>query len=383
MSPIQRRQWLKQAVTTALLPLLLSPAACTAENSRPPTTTPPPDPEREAGAVPPSEIATAIESECSGTIAVPFPFALQFTVEKSYRPDLSADFQRRLTRAVLSILNQHYNVNALPIWKRPLHEIQFQPRLESIIHWLAVGCERHQRIYPIDPVWIIAQMFMESLFCETAISSASAVGVAQFMRPTAQGYGMICAGDRPEHSAPPFLHPQDARSYDEYLRVQKEESQYREANKINSLNLQECLQLMGEGNSSRIKSRLREHQEYIGTRDRYRAQMSSARERYRQYLVDNSQGKSVLKDGALLAQIDERLTHEKPVQAMVQMLSEHLRARKGNILAAAAGYNAGLSRTNSTASLYKPYGLVPSINETVQYVSKIVVIYHELRLRLD
>ncbi|QEP43409.1 hypothetical protein D5085_09905 [Ectothiorhodospiraceae bacterium BW-2] len=349
MPSINRRQWIQQAVTAALIPTTLATSTSTA-------------------------LATEAESP-------PNPFALQFTIDKGFSADLSPQFQRKLVQAILDIIQKHYNQNSLPVWSVSFKEANLPPRLESISHWLVKGCEQHRAIYPVDPVWIMAQMMLESFFYERAISWASAVGVCQFIRPTAQSYQMVCAGDRAEHRHPPFLKPEYAKSLDDYYQFRRELSRYRDKNWQKALEREECLKLMAAGDLAKIGQRLQENDNYYAAKAHYEAQIKRSRNEYRDFLRLNSAGKSILKDSTALAALDERLTHEKPVPAMVQMLAEHLRARKGNMLIAAAGYHAGLSRTKAQ-SLYEPYGRIPVIQSTVDYLSKIIVIYHELRHRL-
>ena len=65
------------------------------------------------------------------------------------------------------------------------------------------------------------------------------------------------------------------------------------------------------------------------------------------------------------------------------MMAENLRSRSGNILAATAGYNAGLGNTDyAKAGIYEPYGRIPNFAETVDYVSKILVNHHEIARRM-
>jgi hypothetical protein len=78
---------------------------------------------------------------------------------------------------------------------------------------------------------------------------------------------------------------------------------------------------------------------------------------------------------------DQRFTYQKPIFAMVKMLANALRVRNGNILAASAAYNAGLSKTWTRQPVYKRYGLIPAYEETSRYVSKVVANYEEISLR--
>jgi len=82
-------------------------------------------------------------------------------------------------------------------------------------------------------------------------------------------------------------------------------------------------------------------------------------------------------------QFDQRFTYQKPIFAMVKMLANALRVRNGNILAASAAYNAGLSRTWTKQPIYKRYGVIPAFEETSRYVSKVLANYEEISQRYN
>ena len=97
----------------------------------------------------------------------------------------------------------------------------------------------------------------------------------------------------------------------------------------------------------------------------------------------NLRGRDIFNDSdaIFLRGFDDRVLYRKTIPAMVKMMAGHLRSRNGNILAAAAGYNAGLSRTASWG-LYKPFGRIPDISETAGYISKILVNHFAITKRL-
>jgi hypothetical protein len=112
--------------------------------------------------------------------------------------------------------------------------------------------------------------------------------------------------------------------------------------------------------------------------------IQNARREYKGFLQANYEGRSIFnqKDLAFFLRFDERVTYQKPIDAMVKMFAKYMRGRNGNVLVATAGYNAGLSRTYSSYAVYEPYGLIPNYDQTVSYVSKIVVNHHEIVQRL-
>ena len=105
----------------------------------------------------------------------------------------------KLARATLDFLEEHYGDGRLPIWHRPFRSIDMEKRIVNVVYWVMQGVQKYQKIYPVDPAWIVAQILHESYFCEFAVSKALAVGICQFIRPTAHEYKMLCGGDLPDH----------------------------------------------------------------------------------------------------------------------------------------------------------------------------------------
>lgn len=114
-------------------------------------------------------------------------------------------------------------------------------------------------------------------------------------------------------------------------------------------------------------------------------QIAEARSEYRMFLQANYEDRSIFdsRDVQFLYRFDQRVTYKKPIQGMVQIMAENLRARNGNLLAATAAYNAGLSRTYTKRAGYEPFGQMPPFRETVAYLSRIVVNHHEIGQRME
>jgi soluble lytic murein transglycosylase-like protein len=102
-------------------------------------------------------------------------------------------------------------------------------------------------------------------------------------------------------------------------------------------------------------------------------------------LQANYENRSIFNDQDVrfFYRFDQRVTYRKPIQGMIQIMAENLRARSGNILAATAAYNAGLSQTYTGRSGYQPFGRIPPFQETVAYLSRIVVNHHEIAKRIQ
>ena len=289
-----------------------------------------------------------------------------------------------LGRAVLDFVQDHFSGSKLPVWRKPLSQVDLEKRVVNILYWLVRGVDRHSRIYPVDPAWLMAQILEESFFYEFAVSWAFAVGVCQFIQPTAESLGLVC----PKSSYPgdtEVKEPQLAGERERLRALYREKSRLRQ--KYRSLFagsddlLKECLQALAAGKSMpEAEERLRALQKM----QQLEADMDEARQNYREFLRINFRGRSIFskKDLAFLTRFDQRVLYRAPVQAMVRMMAEHLRGRNGNILAATAGYNAGLSTTSYPYRIYEPYGIITPYRETVKYVSKIGINYQEIIRRM-
>ena len=294
------------------------------------------------------------------------------------------DFQYRLGRAVLDLVQDWYGSGNLPVWNRPLSQIDLEKRVVNIVYWVMRSVSEQENIHPVDPVWVMAQMLEESCFYEFAVSWAFAVGICQFMSATARSVGMVC----PENSKLPrsALKRQDLASSLGHLQdlqqkrrdlIDLDPDLFRDP----QAKLQGILKTLAQGreyaHSEQDLSRLEQ-------KEKLDEAISQARSGYRTFLRANYQDRSIFdsKDLEFLFRFDQRVTYKKPIAGMVQIMAENLRAREGNLLAATAAYNAGLSRTYTGRQGYKPYGRIPPFRETVAYISRIVVNHHELAGRM-
>lgn len=302
-------------------------------------------------------------------------------------PEASAErknFEYRLGRAVLELIEDWYQGGNLPVWGRPLARIDMHKRVVNIVYWVTRSIPEKYDVYPVDPVWIMAQIMEESFFYEFAVSWAFAVGICQFMSPTARSVGMIC----PENSPldPSQLHrPELSASQTKLKDLQQKRKDLIRSDPDLFQNaqakLKEVLSALADGQGypdpEADLSRLQQL-------EKLEEEISEARSEYRTFLQANYQGRSIFDSGDVrfLSRFDQRVTYKKPLAGMVRIMAENLRARGGNLLAATAAYNAGLSRTYTGRSGYEPYGRMPAFRETVAYLSRIVVNHHEIVQRM-
>lgn len=323
----------------------------------------------------------------SGALLLPgtgFAKPLSFLLEKNTPKKLSEEERAKLAKAILDLLESHYKGMTLQFWQVPFEQIDFEKRITNMIYWVDLAIQEHQGLYPVDAIWVMSQIMAESLFCELAISNSLAAGICQFMPSTAtKSYQMTIAGSLAAHKSPPYLLTALAGSLDEYRQLVQARNTYRTATRSQAhFDLNKALSWLAEG-----KPGVNLAQEQIKRQEQledYRAQINQARDNYVTYIETNITElgqRDIFGQQNFFIAFDERFTYKKPIFSMVHMLANALRVRNGNILAAAAAYNAGLGRTWTNEAIYTQYGLIPSFEETARYLSRIVVNYEEIAKR--
>jgi len=315
--------------------------------------------------------------------------SVNFIVPRDYIPPANKTknphYSGALCRAALDFLEQNYKGKSVPVWYRKYETIDFEIRIQNIIYWIMKGVALHQKIYPVDPAWILAQIMQESFFCEFTVSKALAVGVCQFVNATASEYGMLSAGDRAVHASSKYKKSEFAGAIKEYHQLRRNRRRFLRKNRSSlKVKPEDLMQSIFEGNQS--EALLVKAKKYVALKRQsaeFDQKIDNARDNYRSFLLENLKGRDIFNKNDLdfIVQFDERLTYKKPVLSMIKMIARALRARNGNIVTAAAGYNAGLS-TTIAQGVFKPYGTLPNYNETATYISRVLVFYHELNRRM-
>ncbi|MEW5775119.1 MAG: transglycosylase SLT domain-containing protein [Thermodesulfobacteriota bacterium] len=342
-----------------------------------------------AAALAPQAAALGLLAPAPARAAVNGTTPVNVIVPPSFAPPIEGDaarsYQDRLALATLDFVREHYASRPLPVWGKPLSQVDLDKRVHNIAYWILDGVRRAREVYPVDPAWVMGQIMAESFFYEFAVSHAFAVGVCQFIAPTARDFGMLTAGDREEHGRPPHKLPEMAGEIRRYYTAREKWKTALRAKRALIENEEEMLlaalkALISGGKLAKAK-------EYVAAMDKEGAlsrQVQEARRNFRGYLEANFAGRDIFSEDDLhyLRGFDERVTYSKPIRAMALMLARNLRARSGNIVAAAAGYNAGLASTADDSPVYGPYGRIPSFEETVNYVSRLFVNHHEIVRRM-
>jgi len=309
---------------------------------------------------------------------------LDFLADKKSEKGLSSSERFKLTRSVLDVLETYYKGITLQFWNLPFEKIDFEKRIINIVYWVDQAIRQNKGEYYVDPAWVMSQIMAESLFCELAISKSLAAGICQIMPNTATlDFNMVIAGSKKSHYMPPYQRLELADSLSEYKRRVKEKSSYRKSTKTDAtFNLNKALQWLAEGKSGQEKALLQQNRNEV-LRD-YDKKIKLAKEGYVTYInanIDALGHRDIFGKQSFFVKFDERFTYKKPIFAMVDMLANALRVRNGNMLAAAAAYNAGLSRTWTNEVLYTQYGQLPNYSETSRYLSRIIANYEEISLR--
>lgn len=328
--------------------------------------------------------ATLYGSEAQASLP-PKPGRINVVVPPTYKPLRGRGEQshtKRLTKATLRFIQSAYGGRPMPVWNKRPEDVDLEVRIRNIALWVVRAVDEHSGLYPVDPAWIMAQIMAESFFYEFAVSPAFAVGICQFIPSTARRYGMIVAGDKPEHTSEPYVRPELAGAHERYQEARRKRRNLLRQNRglEDADTLSSLLADVLEGKSV---EKAQDHLDAMQQAQAFDFDLSRARKDYAEFLQANFEGRSIFnrRDLGILARFDQRVTYRRPTSAMVKMMAQSLKARSGNIIAAAAAYNAGLGRTTDTGC-YKPYGRLPAISETVKYVSRIFINHHEIVSRI-
>jgi hypothetical protein len=312
--------------------------------------------------------------------------AVRVFIPKTYSPDLSETMLSSIHGATLQYLADTFGTRNLPLWKKPLHDIDMGFRLQVSIDHIARSVRLHQETYPIDPVWVVSQILAESYFFDGAVSSAMAVGLCQIIPATAREYGLLVAADKPEHRFEPYAHPELSAALHAYEQVIKERQRIVRTERPKNEPTQEEAVRAIAGNS--IDVLLPRAQASVAYRDKLKAldeTIKQLRADSKTYLDANyavNGGGHPITNTAFFDGFDHRFMHDKAIPVMVAMLTKALSKRGGNILVAAAAYNAGLSTTVFDERHYAAYGRIPAYEETTRYISRILGNYHEIYSRI-
>jgi hypothetical protein len=291
----------------------------------------------------------------------------------------NSGYEYRLRKAVLKMIAEHYRGRRLPVWGKNYEEVELEKRVSNIAYWVLRSVREYAVIYPIDPAWLLAQIMAESFFYEFAVSSALAVGICQITQPTAEGYGLLCAGSRDKHARPPYKLPELACKARLYYELRQERQRFSHQEPVHQLSLEDALAGLIAEKRTVDPAIVTEQLQYMRELKELNQRRYEARDAFRKYLKENSEGRDIFNDTdvAFLLGFDQRFTYRAPIAVLVKMMARALRARNGSILAATASYHAGLGNTRADG-FYAPYGRIPEFAETIDYINKVLINHQEI-----
>lgn len=312
---------------------------------------------------------------------------LQFLVPADYRPPSPDDvaYRRRLIRATLDYIEYFAEGENIAQWSRPFAEIDFEKRLDQMVAVLTQALATVSK-YPLNPVWLIAQIFKESRFYEFAISSALAFGPCQFVMSTANHYGLGCAGNRAATVPESGIREQAelVELLDRYEEAKRLLNDYRRrTRRFQNLRVAYVFERLVSGDPG-LQRLAEEYLEFEEREESLRRDVTEAKARYVESVLDRVRDRDILNpaDTRFLETFDQRFTY-RSLTAMVAYMGEELAKFNGNIVAATASYNAGRSAAMDRKHPFLRYGRIPGNEETSLYVSRIMNSFSEISHRMD
>jgi len=298
---------------------------------------------------------------------------LSFQLDAGWRPDLSPESARRLSRALLAFLyDSHPPGMTLSMWTRNPRDMPYLPgHLERVVEGVFTGVRAQLAVWPVDPLLLLSLIYNESRFNPVAVSPAGAAGMAQFMPDTAVEYG---------------LSPLAATGLWEQLRAQRvadrqqrnaEIARFRERWGVASFSADAVLVRALELRDWALPADFRRIAALRGQADELRQQyLASLREGFAAHDFFNGGAQA-------LAALDARTSYEA-LGAAVSYIARQLRQNSGMVTSAVAAYNAGPSRVrvSNPESILHPVGDIPPLPETVRYVQRILAVYSAVARKL-
>jgi hypothetical protein len=312
---------------------------------------------------------------------------LQFLVPADYRPPPpdDAEYLRKLVKATLRYIEYFADGQNIALWNKPFAEVDFQKRLDLMVPEITKALTTAAK-YPVDPAWLLAQIFIESRFYEFAISSSLAFGPCQFLMSTANLFGLGCAGNRiatvPESGIRENTELVElVDRYEEAVRLLRDFR--RSKSRFQSIRVADVFKRIVDGDSG-LRAMAEEYLEFERQEESLRVNVTETRTRYVERVLELVRDLDIFNpaDQRFLETFDQRFTY-RSLTAMVAYMGEELAKFNGNIVAATAAYNAGRSSAMDRKHPFLRYGRIPGIEETSLYVSRIMNSYSEISQRMD
>jgi len=312
---------------------------------------------------------------------------LQFLVPADYRPPSPDDvaYRRRLVGATLQYIEYFAEGKNIAQWNKPFAQVDFEKRLDRMVSILTQALATVAK-HPVDPAWLIAQIFKESRFYEFAVSSSLAFGPCQFVMSTANHYGLGCAGNRATTVPESGIQEQAelVELVDRYEEAERLLRDYRRSSsRFQRIRVSDVFELLVVGDPG-LQTLAEEYLEFEKQEESLRLKVTEARDRYVESVLDRVRERDIFNpvDLRFLEAFDQRFTY-RSLTAMVAYMGEELAKFNGNIVAATASYNAGRSAAMDRKHPFLRYGRIPANEETSLYVSRIMNSFSEISQRMN
>ncbi|MFW2404291.1 MAG: transglycosylase SLT domain-containing protein [Gammaproteobacteria bacterium] len=298
---------------------------------------------------------------------------LRFRVQSGYRPDLSADAQRRLTRATMDfLLDAHPPGMTLALWDDNPRDLPYlEEHISATVGAVFSGVEQQLPTQPVDPVLIVSLLYNESRFSPVAVSHAGAAGMAQFMPNTAVEFELD-----PIARTDLWQRYQQIRKAERAKRRQSQKA-FLQRWGISKFSTAEVIQHALE------KDQLDALAEFQAMVDAPKPERTALKDYVNGVKAELAKHDFFADGGKTLGRLDARASYAAPT-ASVDYIARRLKENSGMTSSAIAAYNAGPAavRDGNPRSVLYGYGDLPAYPETVKYVQRIMVVYSKLRDQL-
>jgi len=312
---------------------------------------------------------------------------LQFLVPVDYPPPSPDDaaYRRRLVKATLQYVEYFADGQNIAQWDKPFARIDLEKRLDRMVSVLTQALATVAK-HPVDPAWLLAQIFIESRFYEFAISSSLAFGPCQFVMSTANLYGLGCAGNRAATVPESGIREQTelVELVDRYEEAERLLEDFRRSGRrFRRIQATDVFERIVD-NDPGLRTLAQEYLEYEKQEESLRLNVTEAKTRYAESVLEVVRDRDIFSpdDVRFLEGFDQRLTY-RSLTAMVAYMGDELAKFNGNVVAATASYNAGRSAAMDRKHPFLSYGRIPAIEETSLYVSRIMNSFSEISRRMN
>ena len=298
---------------------------------------------------------------------------LRYRILPGYRPALSVDAQRRLTRAILDFLLDAHPADAtLSFWDKNPREIpHLEKHIAAMVGAVFSGVKTHLPKQPVDPVLVVSILYNESRFSPVAIAPSGALGIAQFMPNTALEYDLH-----------PIAQPDLWQRYRDIRAAERTRRAAARSAFLKRFGIQtfSTTAVIEHALKADSLAALAEYQALVNTE---KPELEALKNYVVKVRKELAQFNFFADGAAALGRIDAR-TRYAAATAAVDYITRRLAENSGMTSSAIAAYNAGPAsvRDGNPRSVLYGYGELPAYPETVLYLQRVLVVYSKLRDQL-